>query len=67
MTWALWFGLGGLVFSLLLGGMVGIISRSGGTVGVVDVLASGATSRRHGQMTTWFMGIAIFLPCLTDV
>jgi Na+/H+ antiporter NhaC len=49
-----------LIFSLLLGGMVGIISRSGGTLGLVDLLAPHATTSRRGQLVTWLMGIAIF-------
>jgi Na+/H+ antiporter NhaC len=49
-----------IVFSLLLGGMVGLISRSGGTVGLVDKLSPYATSSRRGQLVTWLMGIVIF-------
>jgi uncharacterized ion transporter superfamily protein YfcC len=33
------------MFSLLLGGMVGVITRSGGTRGIVDALRPYATSR----------------------
>jgi Na+/H+ antiporter NhaC len=49
-----------VVFSLLLGGMVGVVSRSGGTVGLVDKLSPFATSSRRGQLVTWLMGILIF-------
>jgi Na+/H+ antiporter NhaC len=49
-----------LLFSLLLGGMVGVISRAGGTVGLVDVLARKATTSVRGQLTTWLLGVAIF-------
>ncbi|HVS03859.1 MAG TPA: Na+/H+ antiporter NhaC family protein [Thermoanaerobaculia bacterium] len=49
-----------IVFSLLLGGMVGVISRSGGTHGIVARLAGWATSARRGQLATWAMGMAIF-------
>jgi len=49
-----------LVFSLTLGGMVGVLSRSGGTVGLVEVLAPYATNTRRGQVVTWFMGLVIF-------
>jgi Na+/H+ antiporter NhaC len=49
-----------LVFSLMLGGMVGVVSRSGGTVGLVETLARRARTSRDGQLTTWILGIAIF-------
>ncbi len=49
-----------VVFTLLLGGMVGVISRSGGTVGLVEVLAQRATTARRGQLATWLLGILIF-------
>jgi Na+/H+ antiporter NhaC len=49
-----------IVFSLLLGGMVGIISRSGGTHGLVDALRPYATSSRRGQLVTWLLGLLIF-------
>jgi len=49
-----------IIFSLLLGGMVGLVSRSGGTVGLVDKLSPYATSSRRGQLVTWLMGIVIF-------
>jgi Na+/H+ antiporter NhaC len=49
-----------IVFSLLLGGMVGIMSRSGGTHGIVERLRPLATSARRGQFFTWLAGIIIF-------
>ena len=49
-----------LIFSMLLGGMVGIFSRSGGTAGLVQVLSRGATEPRRGQFFTWLMGLVIF-------
>ena len=49
-----------VVFSLLLGGMVGIISRAGGTIGLVEALSPYATNTRRGQLVTWFLGILIF-------
>ncbi len=49
-----------VVFSLLLGGLVGMISRSGGTHGIVERLSTFATKASHGQVATWLMGIAIF-------
>ncbi len=49
-----------LIFSLVLGGMVGVISRSGGTQGIVDKLSIYAKNARMGQLATWAMGVLIF-------
>ena len=49
-----------VLFSILLGGMVGIISRSGGLRGLVDALAPYATTARRGQIVTWALGLAVF-------
>ena len=49
-----------LVFSLLLGGMVGIIARNGGTMGIVESVTPFARSARRGKIATWAAGLAIF-------
>ncbi|HSM07057.1 MAG TPA: Na+/H+ antiporter NhaC family protein [Longimicrobiales bacterium] len=49
-----------IVFSFLLGGMVGIIGRNGGTSGIVDAVAPFASSPRRGKIATWLAGMAIF-------
>jgi len=49
-----------ILFSLLIGGMVAIISRNGGMAGVVKSLSRYAKSARSTQFITWFLGIAIF-------
>jgi Na+/H+ antiporter NhaC len=49
-----------LLFTILLGGMVGLISKSGGSQGIVDRLSKHATTPRRGQIAAWFMGILIF-------
>jgi Na+/H+ antiporter NhaC len=49
-----------VLFSMLLGAMVGVMSRAGGTAGVVRALAPMATTARRSQVATWFMGLAIF-------
>lgn len=49
-----------VVFSLLLGGMVGIVSRNGGTMGIVHAAAPFARTRRRGKIATWLAGMAIF-------
>jgi Na+/H+ antiporter NhaC len=54
------------VFTLFLGGMVGVFSRIGGTQGVVNEISRLATSARRGQLATWLMGIAIFFDDYTN-
>jgi len=49
-----------LLFTTLLGGMIGVISRSGGTLGVVQSLRNFANTPRRAQLATWLMGIFIF-------
>ena len=49
-----------VIFSLMLGGMVGVMSRMGGTRAIVNAVTPMATSRRRGQLATWLAGIAIF-------
>ncbi len=49
-----------VVFTTLLGGMVGLITKSGGTHGIVEALKPYATSRRRGQLATWAMGLLVF-------
>jgi Na+/H+ antiporter NhaC len=49
-----------LVFSFLLGGMVGIISRNGGTYGVVDKITRHAVGPIRGQLAAYIMGLVIF-------
>ena len=49
-----------IVFSLLLGGLVGIVSRNGGTQGIVDAVSPFASTSRRGKIATWLAGLAIF-------
>ncbi|NJL29443.1 MAG: Na+/H+ antiporter NhaC family protein, partial [Thermoanaerobaculia bacterium] len=49
-----------VVFTTLLGGMVGLITKSGGTHGIVERLQRFATNPRRGQLATWLMGVFIF-------
>ncbi len=49
-----------ILFSLLLGGMVGILSRMGATRAIVNALAPIATTRKRGLLATWLAGLAIF-------
>jgi len=49
-----------LVFSLLLGGMLGLMTQSGGAKGLASWVNTDTTSRRRGQLTTWFLGLLVF-------
>ncbi|MBT8062297.1 MAG: Na+/H+ antiporter NhaC family protein [Xanthomonadales bacterium] len=49
-----------ILFSLMIGGMVGIISRNGGMQGIVDRIVTWADSVRHARLATAWMGMAIF-------
>lgn len=49
-----------IIFSLMIGGMVGIISKNGGTLGIVDRLTGWASNSRRGQVVTGLLGISIF-------
>jgi Na+/H+ antiporter NhaC len=49
-----------ILFSLLIGGMVAIISRNGGMAGIVDQLSRYAKSAKSSQLVTWILGVAIF-------
>ena len=49
-----------LVFSLLLGGMVGIIARNGGTMGIVESVTPFARTPKRGKIATWAAGLALF-------
>ncbi|MFN2374329.1 MAG: Na+/H+ antiporter NhaC family protein [Cyclonatronaceae bacterium] len=48
-----------IVFSLMLGGMVGVMSRGGGTRGIVEVAQIFATNRKQGQIVSG--GSSLFL------
>ena len=49
-----------LLFSLLIGGIVALISRNGGMQGIVNSISKFANNARNGQLATWALGIAIF-------
>ncbi|PKV67100.1 Na+/H+ antiporter NhaC family protein [Pontibacter ramchanderi] len=49
-----------VIFSMLIGGMVAIISKNGGMAGVVNKLSRYARSARSSQLVTWVLGVAIF-------
>jgi len=55
-----------IIFTLLLGGMVGIITKSGGVKGIVDKLSKKVNSSSGTQFYSWLMGIFIFFDDYTN-
>jgi len=49
-----------IIFSLLISGMVAVISRNGGMAGIVHKLSAVARSAQSSQFATWLLGVAIF-------
>ena len=49
-----------IIFSMLIGAMVNLITRNGGMNGVVKYLSRFANTPRSGQFVTWLLGILIF-------
>jgi Na+/H+ antiporter NhaC len=49
-----------IVFSLLIGGLVGIISKNGGMAGIVHRVSAFANSQKRGQLATALLGTVIF-------
>lgn len=52
--------IGIIVFLLAVGGMIGMISKMGGTKAIADSIATKATDVRSTQLATALMGVAIF-------
>lgn len=49
-----------IIFSLMIGGLVGIISKNGGMQGIVNNLSGFVTSSNRAQLATSSLGVAIF-------
>ena len=49
-----------IIFSLMIGGLVGIISKNGGMQGIVNNLSSFVSSSNRAQLATSSLGVAIF-------
>ncbi|MDD2634492.1 MAG: Na+/H+ antiporter NhaC family protein [Bacteroidales bacterium] len=49
-----------IVFSMLIGGTVHIITKNGGMQGVISVLSKYAKTARSGQLVTWVLGLLVF-------
>lgn len=49
-----------MLFTFMIGGLVALISRNGGTRGIVKQITSWADTRARGQLATYFMGLLFF-------
>jgi len=49
-----------ILFLLAMGGMIGIINKSGGILAIGEYVADKASSIAHTQFATWVMGVLIF-------
>lgn len=49
-----------MLFTFMIAGMVGVISRNGGMRGIVEWIIKGANSARRGQLAVWSLGLVIF-------
>lgn len=55
-----------ILFSCMIGGLVSIISRNGGMLGVINVVIQWANTARRGQLSVWFLGLCIFFDDYTN-
>ncbi len=49
-----------IVFTLLIGGVVGVISKNGGTAGLAQLITKYAKTSRSGMISSWLMGVVVF-------
>jgi len=49
-----------IVFTMMIGGMVGIITRNGGMASIVRIVVSRAKTAVGGQVSVWMMGLMVF-------
>ncbi len=49
-----------ILFTVMIGGVVGVISANGGTIGMAEVIVKKARTARSGMVASWLMGVAIF-------
>lgn len=49
-----------LIFCLSIGGLIGILSKNGGTKGIANLVVSKAKNSKSTLFSTWLMGMLIF-------
>lgn len=47
-------------FTLMMGALIGVITRCGGMQGLVQLVSPLARTRCRGQLTAWFLGLVVF-------
>ncbi|MBU2471725.1 MAG: Na+/H+ antiporter NhaC family protein, partial [Bacteroidetes bacterium] len=56
-----------IVFSLLFGGMVGVISKNGGSLGIANLVIKFAKNPKRGQLSTWGLSFLFFFDDYANV
>lgn len=56
-----------ILFSMLFGGMVGVISKNGGTIGIANLITRYAKNARGGQVSAWAMSFVMFFDDYANV
>ncbi len=49
-----------LLFCLLIGGLIGIVDKNGGTKGLASLMVRRAGTKKSALFSTWLLGVAIF-------
>lgn len=49
-----------LIFTLSIGGMIGIVAKMGGTHAIAEALAKKAKTAKGAQVVTWLLGLIVF-------
>ncbi|MFK8048760.1 MAG: Na+/H+ antiporter NhaC family protein [Halioglobus sp.] len=55
-----------LLFTAMIGGMVGVVSKNGGMGGVIKIVVKWANSAKRGQLSVYFLGLCIFFDDYTN-
>lgn len=55
-----------LIFTMLIAGMLALVTRSGGAMAIANALAKKATTPRGGMLSAWLMGMVIFFDDYTS-
>lgn len=55
-----------LLFTAMIGGMVGVVSKNGGMGGVINIVIKWANSAKRGQLSVYFLGLCIFFDDYTN-
>ena len=50
-----------LLFTLVMGAMVGTVHQNGGMTAVANSVSTWAHNRRRGQLATWMLGLIVFI------